>query len=113
MEGKQGFLNKKFIFTCIIPICCCNTCSYHQRQQRPVVNEPDGKTVNNTVRAELDGTWQAVVPPPLQVEGPQVQGEAPLGLEQPLRQLLHHHLTRGLELSRGQEEPPKNRVDPT
>lgn len=59
------------------------------------------------------GTRQTVIPTPLEVEGREVEGHPPLRLEQPLRELLHHHLTGGLQLGWGEQQAAQHRVDAT
>lgn len=59
------------------------------------------------------GTRQTVIPTPLEVKGREVEGHPPLCLEQPLCELLHHHLTGGLQLGRREQQAAQHRVDAT
>lgn len=52
-----------------------------------------------------------MIPTPLEVQGRKVERHPPLGLEQPLRQLLHHHLTWALQLGWREQQAAQHRVD--
>lgn len=58
-------------------------------------------------------TRQAVVPAPLQVQGPEVQRHPPLCLKQPFCEFLHHHLTCSLQLGGRQQHASQHWVDTT
>lgn len=59
------------------------------------------------------GTGQAVIAAPLEVQGRKVQRHPSLSLEQPLCELLHHHLTWSLQFGRSQQEATQHRVNTT
>lgn len=59
------------------------------------------------------GTRQTVIPTPLEVEGREVEGHPPLCLKQPLCELLHHHLTGGLQLGWREQQAAQHRIDAT
>ena len=62
------------------------------------------------IRGNEASTWQAVIPAPLEVEGPEVQRHPSLCLKQPFSQLLHHHLTWSLQLGWRQQQTPQHWV---